>query len=115
MLTSWYTGIVEPVVSVLTHPVPAARLAAAWCLRCISVSMPAQMTILIERCLHRIQHMKSSPEAITGYTYALAALLGGVRETSLGIPHAKGKVSCLYTIVDVKVLNEYEIVYIQII
>lgn len=100
MLT-WYTGIVEPVVSVLTHPVPAARLAAAWCLRCISVSMPAQMTILIERCLHRIQHMKSSPEAITGYTYALAALLGGVRETSLGIPHAKGKVSCLYTIFDV--------------
>jgi hypothetical protein len=29
-------GIVEPVVSVLIHPSPAARLAAAWCLRSIS-------------------------------------------------------------------------------
>ena len=30
------TGIVEPVVSVLIHPSPPARLAAAWCLRSIS-------------------------------------------------------------------------------
>ena len=40
----------------------------------------------------RMQHLKSSPEAISGYSFALAALLGGVRETTLGIPHAKGKV-----------------------
>ena len=30
------TGIVEPVVSVLIHPAPAARLAASWCLRSVS-------------------------------------------------------------------------------
>ena len=42
----------------------------------------------------RMQRLKSSTEAISGYSFALAALLGGVRETTLGIPHAKGKVSC---------------------
>ena len=85
-------GIIEPVVSVLIHPTPAARLSAAWCLRSIAVALPSQMTILIERCMSRMHHLKSSPEAISGYSFALAALLGGVRYTSLGIPHAKGKV-----------------------
>lgn len=83
-------------VSVLVHPAPAARLAAAWCLRCISVALPLQMTILIERCMTRMQHLKSSIEAISGYSFALAAMLGGVRETALGIPHAKGKVCVLF-------------------
>ena len=86
-------GIIEPVVSVLIHPTPAARLSAAWCLRSIAVALPSQMTILIERCMSRMHHLKSSPEAISGYSFALAALLGGVRYTSLGIPHAKGKVA----------------------
>ena len=39
-----------------------------------------------------MHHLKASPEAVSGYSFALAALLGGVRYTSLGIPHAKGKV-----------------------
>ena len=80
-------------MSVLIHPTPAARLAAAWCLRSIAVALPSQMTILIERCMTRMHHLKSSPEAISGYSYALAALLGGVRDTSMGIHHAKGKVT----------------------
>ena len=41
--------------------------------------------------MSRMHHLKSSPEAISGYSFALAALLGGVRDVSLGIPHAKGK------------------------
>ena len=86
------SGIIEPVVSVLLHPSPAARLAAAWCLRSIAVALPSQMTILIERCMNRMHHLKSSPEAISGYSFALAALLGGVKDTALGIPHSKGKV-----------------------
>ena len=71
---------------------PAARLAAAWCLRSIAVALPSQMTILLERAMSRMHHLKSSPEAVSGYSYALAALLGGVRYVNLGIPHAKGKV-----------------------
>lgn len=91
LITEPSTGIVEPVVSVLIHPSPAARLSAAWCLRSIAIALPSQMTILIERCITRMQRLKSSTEAISGYSFALAALLGGVRETTLGIPHAKGK------------------------
>lgn len=87
-----FPGIIEPVVSVLIHPMPAARLSAAWCLRSIAVALPSQLTILLERAMSRMHHLKSSPEAVSGYSYALAALLGGVRYVSLGIPHAKGKV-----------------------
>ncbi|XP_077993059.1 HEAT repeat-containing protein 5B-like [Glandiceps talaboti] len=85
------TGILEPVISVLLHPSPAARLAAAWCLRCIAVALPSQLMILIDRCMDRINSLKASPEAVSGYSFALAALLGGVHECPLGIPHAKGK------------------------
>ncbi|ESO02529.1 hypothetical protein HELRODRAFT_155831 [Helobdella robusta] len=84
-------GIIEPVVSVLVHPSPPARLAAAWCLRSIAIALPSQMTILIDRCMNRMQHLKSSMEAISGYSFALAALLGGVNQTPLRIPHVKGK------------------------
>nr|XP_006814260.1 PREDICTED: HEAT repeat-containing protein 5B-like [Saccoglossus kowalevskii] len=85
------SGIVEPVVSVLLHPAPSARLGAAWCLRCIAVALPSQLTILLDRCTDRINSLKASPEAVSGYSFALAALLGGVHESALGIPHAKGK------------------------
>lgn len=36
--------------------------------------------------------MKTTSEAISGYSGALAAVLGGVRSSPLGVPHTKGKV-----------------------
>lgn len=36
--------------------------------------------------------MKSSREAVAGYSSAMAALLGAVSESPMGIPHAKGSV-----------------------
>lgn len=36
--------------------------------------------------------MRTSPEGISGYSGALAAVLGGVRFSPLGVPHTKGKV-----------------------
>ena len=42
--------------------------------------------------MERMEKLKSSPEAVSGYSSALAALLGGVYQCPLGIPHAKGKV-----------------------
>lgn len=36
--------------------------------------------------------MRTSPEAILGFSCALAAVLGGVRLSPLGVPHTKGKV-----------------------
>lgn len=85
-------GIIEPVVSVLIHPSACARLSASWCLGSISVALPSQLTPLVDRCLERMNKLKSSPEAVSGYSSALAALLGRVYQCPLGIPHAKGKV-----------------------
>ncbi|XP_067680006.1 HEAT repeat-containing protein 5B-like isoform X1 [Haliotis asinina] len=85
------TGIIEPVVSVLIHPSHAARLSASWCLGSIAVALPSQLTPLLDRCVERMEKLKSSPEAVSGYSSALAALLGGVYQCPLGIPHAKGK------------------------
>ncbi|CAI9730243.1 repeat-containing 5B-like isoform X2 [Octopus vulgaris] len=84
-------GIIEPVVSVLIHPSHAARLAASWCLGSIAVALPSQLSPLLDRCMERMEKLKNSPEAISGYSSALAALLGGVYQCPLGIPHVKGK------------------------
>ncbi|XP_012685330.1 HEAT repeat-containing protein 5B isoform X2 [Clupea harengus] len=84
-------GLLETVTSVLLHPSMAARLAAAWCLRCVAVALPYQLTPLLDRCAERINNLKSSPEAVSGYSFAMAALLGGVHTCPLGIPHSKGK------------------------
>lgn len=85
-------NVIDHVVSVLLHPAPAAQLAAAWCLRCVTVAVPSQLTPTIDRCVDRINALKASGEAVGGYTHALAALIGGVHQCPLGIPHAKGKV-----------------------
>ncbi|XP_075002751.1 HEAT repeat-containing protein 5B isoform X4 [Calonectris borealis] len=84
-------GLLETVTSVLLHPSMAARLAAAWCLRCVAVALPFQLTPFLDRCAERLNNLKSSPEAVSGYSFAMAALLGGVHQCPLGIPHAKGK------------------------
>lgn len=91
-LTLFLTGLLDTVTSVLLHPSMAARLAAAWCLRCVAVALPYQLTPLLDRCAERINNLKSSPEAVSGYSFAMAALLGGVHQCPLGIPHSKGKV-----------------------
>lgn len=52
--------------------------------------------ILIFRCVEGMENMRTSPEAIAGYSGALAAVLGGVRLSPLGVPHTKGKVLSKY-------------------
>ncbi|NXJ75098.1 HTR5B protein, partial [Trogon melanurus] len=84
-------GLLETVTSVLLHPSMAARLAAAWCLRCVAVALPFQLAPFLDRCAERLNNLKTSPEAVSGYSFAMAALLGGVHQCPLGIPHAKGK------------------------
>ncbi|KAM8782703.1 HEAT repeat-containing protein 5A isoform 3-T3 [Rhynchonycteris naso] len=85
-------GILDSVIEVILHPSVAVRLAAAWCLRCIAVASPAYLTPLLDRCLERLTLLKSSPEAITGFSFAVAALLGAEKHCPLGIPHRKGKI-----------------------
>uniref|UniRef100_A0A8C1IGF5 HEAT repeat-containing protein 5A n=1 Tax=Cyprinus carpio TaxID=7962 RepID=A0A8C1IGF5_CYPCA len=84
-------GMLDTVISVLLHPSASARLAAAWCLRCVAVGMPAQVAVLLDRCAERLNALKSCPEAVAGYSAAIAALLGAVQLCPLGVSHSKGK------------------------
>lgn len=59
-------NLIEATVSVLVHPCQAARLAAAWCLRCICIAVPSEITPLIDRCVAAIESMNTLPEAIAG-------------------------------------------------
>ncbi|XP_030626856.1 HEAT repeat-containing protein 5A [Chanos chanos] len=86
------TAVLDTVISVLLHPSAPARLAAAWCLRCVAVAIPAQVAVLLERCTERLNALRSSPEAVAGYSAAIAALLGALQHCPLGIPHTKAKV-----------------------
>lgn len=86
------TGLLDSIISVTLHPSICVRLAAAWCLHCIAVALPSQLTPLLDRCLERITTLKSLPEAVTGFSFAVAALLGAVAHCPLGIPHEKGKI-----------------------
>lgn len=53
------------------------------------MATPVQLTPLLERCLERLETLKSSAETISGYSAALAALLGAACQTPLGVPHNK--------------------------
>lgn len=86
------TGLLDSVISVVLHPSISVRLAAAWCLHCIAVALPSYLTPLLDRCLERLSVLTSSPEAVTGFSFAVAALLGAVTHCPLGIPHGKGKI-----------------------
>ncbi|KAM5176091.1 HEAT repeat-containing protein 5A isoform 6-T7 [Callospermophilus lateralis] len=85
-------GLLDSVISVILHPSISVRLAAAWCLHCIAVALPSYLTPLLDRCVERLTVLKSSPEAVTGFSFAVAALLGAVKHCPLGIPHGKGKI-----------------------
>lgn len=56
------------------------------------MAVPSQITPLIDRFVEAIETHRSAPEAISGYSAALAAVLGSVRLSPLGIPHTKGKI-----------------------
>ncbi|XP_058847609.1 HEAT repeat-containing protein 5A-like isoform X1 [Acipenser ruthenus] len=91
LLQDTNTGVLDTVISVLLHPSASARLSAAWCLRCLAVALPSHVSVLLDRCLERLGALKSCPEAVSGYSAAIAALLGAVQQCPLGIPHGKGK------------------------
>ncbi|XP_050313880.1 HEAT repeat-containing protein 5B isoform X2 [Anthonomus grandis grandis] len=92
LITDQSLNVIDVTMGVLVHPCQAARLAAAWCLRCICVAVPSQISPLIDRCVSGLEQYRTSPEAISGYSSALVAVLGGVKLSPLGVPHTKGKI-----------------------
>ena len=91
------SGKLPPLLSalhlVLRHSSPAARLSGAWCVRCLCLSLPSQLSSLLDYCMARLQEAGSSPTAVTGYSFALASLLGTARHSELGLPTGKASVS----------------------
>ena len=89
-------GKLPPLLSalhlVLLHPYPAARLAGAWCVHCLGLSLPSQLSSLLDYCMARLQQGQSSPTATAGYAFAIASLLGTVKSSELGLPTAKALV-----------------------
>jgi hypothetical protein len=78
-ITIGSTKLLEVLVSVLPHSSAAPRAAAAWSLRCMAIACPTHLTPAIDVCLEGLENLRSSPEAVVGYSSALAALLGSVR------------------------------------
>jgi len=84
--------MMDTVFSGLLNSSQAVRLAAASCLRKVCTAVPSVLTPLIDKCVEALDNYKSSQEAVSGYSGALAALLGAVRSTPNGIPHTRGKI-----------------------
>ncbi|XP_022815193.1 HEAT repeat-containing protein 5B isoform X1 [Spodoptera litura] len=86
-------NMIDAICTVLCHPCAAARLAAAWCARAVCVAAPAHLAPLLDRCVDALDAARPTPHHISGYSAALAAILGAVRLSPLGIPHGRGKVA----------------------
>ena len=89
--------LLEALHCVFLLPQLAARLAGAWCMHCIGLALPSQLSRLVDYCLTLLRGSQgsqgSSLEAVSGYCSAVAALLGTVRYSKLGIPPVKARVS----------------------
>ena len=85
--------MVDKMLSALMHQNAAVKCVAAWCLRTLAYSLPALMTPLLDNCMDRLSLIRNSSEALIGYGYACAALLGVVHACPLGVPHLKPKLA----------------------
>ncbi|XP_045484531.1 HEAT repeat-containing protein 5B isoform X1 [Pieris rapae] len=85
--------MIDTMFTVLEHPCVAARLAAAAAIRCVCEALPALITPLLDRACDALDVARPTPHHISGYSAALAAILGAVRSSPLGVPHGRGKIA----------------------
>lgn len=83
--------LLSAINGVLVHQLPAPRLAAAWCMFCVGLALPSQLSTLVDFCMIQLKGSRKSVVAVSGYSYAVAALLGTVRSSELGLPSSKAK------------------------
>ncbi|XP_060805849.1 HEAT repeat-containing protein 5B [Amyelois transitella] len=86
-------NMIDAIFSVLEHPCVAARLAAARCARGVVRALPALAAPRLDACLDALDAQAPTPHHISGYSAALAAILGAVRSSPLGVPHGRGKIA----------------------
>lgn len=87
--------LVSKILSALVYPFnnEAVKCEAAWCLRSLASSLPTLMTPLLDSCMDKLSLIRNPSDALLGYGYACAALLGAVRECPLGVPSLKPKLA----------------------
>lgn len=81
--------LIDKIQATLVSPNNAVKCAGAWCLRILACSSPSLMASLLDNCMDRLSlSMNTLPsDALIGYGYACAALIGTVHACPLGIPH----------------------------
>ena len=84
--------MVDKLLAALLYPNNGVKCVSAWCLRTLACSLPALMSPLLDTCMDRL-HDRNPSDALVGYGYACAALLGSVNACPLGIPHLKPKIA----------------------
>jgi HEAT repeat-containing protein 5 len=84
--------LVDKLLAALLYPNNGVKCVTAWCLRTLACSLPALMSPLLDTCMDRL-HDRNPSDALVGYGYACAALLGAVNACPLGIPHLKPKIA----------------------
>lgn len=73
--------------SALGHNSAAVRLAAANCLRQLTIVLPNQRTTFLDRCICSLQQaQRTNADATLGYSSAIAGILAGASVSNLGIP-----------------------------
>lgn len=82
-----YKDLTAPILSAGMHVHAGVRLAAANCLRSLGNAVPSRGSHLANQCMDRLKKFKSSPDAVHGNSYALAAVIGGSASSPLGLPH----------------------------
>ncbi|OWA50765.1 HEAT repeat-containing protein 5B [Hypsibius exemplaris] len=80
-------NLIDVTMAIVVYPSANVQLAAAWTLRCIITALPTQVVPVLNRLLSKIEDTKTFPEGIVGYSYGMAAVIGGIAESPLGIPH----------------------------
>lgn len=85
--------LTDKLFKALLYPNLGVKCVAAWCLRMLTCSLPSLMTNLLENCMDKLSLIRNPSDALTGYGYACAALLGAVNECPLGVPSLKPKLA----------------------
>ena len=66
----------------LNHILPSTRLNAAWCLRTCILSIPNQMSLIIDQLIKRLNDFRSNRQAIEGHAAAISAIIATSNITS---------------------------------
>ena len=85
--------MIDKILATLMYPNPAVKCVSAWCLRTLACSLPALLTPLLDNCMDKLSLIRNPSDALDGYGYACAALLGAVSSCPLGIPNLKSKIA----------------------